>query len=166
MKNHALMLAMALASIPVVSSAQFPSNVQTGVRVRVWVPEPWPQQDDGPWKRQRLRGTVASLTGDTLRLSVPGTAGTLAVPRSSIRRLDVSKGPPSRVASAVERAIGGAIVGAISLALKNNPRNEDWPHYNRDWRAAEEGAKWGAAFGAAVGFILPTERWHRARLPR
>ena len=166
MKNHALLLAMALATGPGVASGQFPSNIQTGVRVRIWVPEPWLQHDDGPWKRQRLRGTIASMAGDTLRLSVPGTEGTLAIPRHSIRRLDVSKGAPSRVASAFERAIGGAIVGAIGTALNNNPRNEDWPHYNRDWRAAEEGAKWGAALGAIVGFILPTERWHRARLTR
>ena len=33
-----------------------------------------------------------------------------------------------------------------------------------DWRAAEEGAKWGAAVGATIGFIFPTERWRRVRL--
>lgn len=131
--------------------------------MRVWVPEAYLQRE-GPWRRQQLRGTVASVAGDTLRLTVPGAEGTLAIARQSVRRLDVSKGPPSRLASAVERAAGFAIAGAISTALKNDPGSSEWPNYSRDWRAAEEGAKWGAVFGAAFGFILPTERWRRVRL--
>ena len=54
--------------------------------------------------------------------------------------------------------------GAISVALDNDPRGSEWPNYSRDWRAAEEGAKWGAAIGAVAGFIFPTERWRRVRL--
>jgi hypothetical protein len=144
------------------AKAQLLDRVQAGMRVRVWVPEPW-QQEQTPWRRQLLRGTVASATADTLRLTVPGTEGVLSVARPSIRRLDVSQGEPSRGASAIERAFGGAIVGAITVALDNDPGGTRWPHYSRDWRAAGEGAKWGAAFGAAVGFIFPTERWRRVR---
>lgn len=158
-------VALLSAFAPVVANAQFPERVQSGARIRVWVPEPY-MQEQGPWRRQQLRGTVASVTPDTLHLTVPGTDGTLAVARSSIRRLDISRGRPSRVASAFERAFAGAIVGAISVALDNDPTGSEWPHYSRDWRAAEEGAKWGAAIGAAVGFILPTERWRRVRLRR
>lgn len=131
----------------------------------MWIPEPY-LQEQGPWRRQQLRGTVASVSPDTLRVTVPGTDGTLAVARRSIRRLDISRGRPSRAASAIERAFAGAIVGAISVAINNDPRGSKWPNYSRDWRAAEEGAKWGAAFGAVVGFILPTERWRRIRLSR
>ena len=152
-------------SNPAAANAQFPARVQSGARVRVWVREAYLQEKE-PWHRQQLRGTVASLSADSLYLSVPGTAGTLAVARQSMLRLDVSRGRPSRVASALERAVGGAIVGAISTALNNNPKNDDWPHYSRDWRAAEEGAKWGAAFGAVLGFALPTEHWRRVRLGR
>lgn len=162
------LLSVALATLtllPSVASAQFPERVQPGVRVRVWLPEAY-QQEGGPWRRQLLRGTVASVADDTLRLTVPGTAGTLAVPRLGIRRIDVSKGPPSRVASAVERAIGFAIGGAIVAALENDPNSTEWPNYRRTWRAAEEGAKWGAALGAAVGFVFPTERWRRLHLAR
>lgn len=154
-----------LAFNPVVATAQFPDAVQSGTRIRVWVPEPY-MQEQGPWRRQQLRGTVTSVMPDTLRLSVPGTEGTLAVARRSIRRLDISRGRPSRVASAVERAFAGAIVGAITVVLDNDPRGSEWPHYSREWRAAEEGAKWGAAIGATLGFILPTERWRRVRLRR
>jgi hypothetical protein len=154
----ATMLALSAPS----AAAQFPARVQPGVRVRVWLPEAY-QQENGPWRRQLLRATVADVANDTLRLVVAGTAGSLTVARANIRRLDVSRGT-SRVASAFERAFAFAVVGAISIALDNDPGGSEWPHYNRDWRAAEEGAKWGAALGAVVGFVLPTERWHRVRV--
>ena len=158
--------ALALLALgPTIAAAQFPDRVQTGVRVRVWIPEQY-QQDKGPWRRQLVRATVSGTDGGVLRLTIPGAEGTLSIPRSAIRRLDVSKGPPSRVASAFERALGGAVVGAITAALQNDPGSTEWPAYNRDWRAAEEGAKWGAVFGAVVGFVFPTERWRRVRLSR
>jgi hypothetical protein len=147
------------------AAAQFPDRVQPGARVRVWIPEPY-LQANGPWKRQQLRATVSGIDGDVLRLTVPGAEGTLSIPRSAIRRLDVSKGPPSRAASALERAVGFAIAGAISAALENNPGSDEWPAYNRTWRAAEEGAKIGAVVGAVVGFVLPSERWRRVKLSR
>jgi hypothetical protein len=155
-------LVAALLFIPALAQSQFPERVQAGVRVRVWLPEAH-MQEQGPWRRQQLRATVAGVSTDTLRLTVPGTAGTLAVPRAAVRRLDVSQGV-SRGASAVERAIGFAIAGAIGAAVENDPTSSRWPNYNRTWRAAEEGAKWGAAVGAVVGFVLPTERWRRVRL--
>ena len=160
-----LALAPLLALVPVAARAQFPEPVQPGARIRVWLPETR-QQENTPWRRQLLRGTVASVSADTLHLTVPGTAGTLAVARNAIRRLDVSRGRPSRLASAFERALAGAVVGAIGAALENDPRSSEWPNYSRDWRAAGEGAKWGAAFGATIGFVFPTERWRRIRLRR
>ena len=157
-------VAILLTFLAGVANAQISDRVHVGTRVRVWVPEPWSQEDHSFWRRQLLRGTVTSETSDTLHLSVPGTQGTLAVPRSSITRLDVSRGRPSRAASAFDRAFAGAIVGAISVALDNDPNGSRWPNYSRDWRAAEEGAKWGAAFGAVLGFAFPKERWRRVRL--
>lgn len=154
-----------LALGPALAAAQFPDRVQTGVRVRVWIPEAY-RQENGPWRRQLVRATVSGIENDVLRLTVPGVEGTLSVPRNAIRRLDVSKGPPSRAASAFERALGFAVVGAISAALENDPGSDEWPAYNRDWRAAEEGAKVGAVVGALVGFVFPTERWRRVRLRR
>ena len=129
------------------------------MRVRVWIPETARQQD-GPNRRQLLRGTVESVDGSSLRLRVPGTAGSLAIPRASVRRLDVSRGV-SRGASAVERAIGGAIGGAITLAVLNDPNRRGGPHYRTDWRAAGVGAAWGGAAGAVFGLIWPYERWSR-----
>jgi hypothetical protein len=149
----------ALAAIPAIASAQFPSEVRPGTRVEVWLPEST-RQENGPARRQTLRGNVESVQGSILRLSVPATAGSIAIPRSAVRRLYVSKGV-SRGASMVERALGGALGGAITYALMNDPRRKGGPHYHTDWRAAGVGASWGAGIGAIVGLAFPYERWHR-----
>ena len=154
-----------LAGSPYALAAQFPADVNVGTRIRVWIPEPR-RQAEGPLRRQLLRGTVASFTSDTLRLSVPGAIGTLEIPRASVRRIEVSRGAPSRPASAFERAVGGAIGGAVTYALMNDPRRKGGPHYRTDWRAAGVGASWGAGIGALGGFLWPSERWHRVRMPR
>ena len=156
----------ALTIIPAFAAAQFPADVQPGTRVRVWLPEQY-RQENGPARRQLLRATVESVASDTLRFSVPGSVGTLAVARTSIRRLDVSRGRPSRLASAAERAAAAAIAGAISSVIVNDiQRSAGRATYRTDWRAAGTGAAWGAAFGAAVGILWPNERWRRVRLAR
>ena len=156
--RFAIVAALVFA-VPGFANAQFPAEVQAGTRVRVWVPEPSRQQD-GPVRRQLLRGTVESVDASNLRLRVPGSVGTLGIPRTSVRRLDVSNGV-SRGASAVERAVGGAIGGAILYALLNDPKRTGGPHYRTDWRAAGVGAAWGGGIGALIGFTFPHERWKR-----
>ena len=154
-----LLFAVIFLGVTGVARAQFPEAVQRGMRVRVWVPEPNRQQE-GPLRRQLVRGTVESVDADMLRLRVPGTIGSIGIPRTSVRRLDVSQGV-SRGSSMFERAAGGAITGAVTFALMNDPRRTGGPHYRRDWRAAGVGAAWGAGVGAVVGFIWPHERWRR-----
>ena len=148
-----------LFAVTRLAEAQFPAEVQGGTRVRVWIPEP-ARQAEGPNQRQLLRGTVESVDAGVLRLRVPGATGSLAIPRSSVRRLDISRGV-SRGESMIERAAGGAIGGAILFGLLNDPRRSGGPHYRTDWRAAGVGAAWGGGIGAAVGFIWPHERWRR-----
>ena len=148
-----------MLAVPHIAAAQFPSEVQSGARVRVWLPEP-ALQEQGPMRRQLLRGTVQSVDRTMLNLSVPGTAGTLAIPRAAVRRLDVSRGV-SRPVSMVERAVGGAIASAITLALMNDPHRSHAPHYRTDWQAAGVGAAWGGGVGAVIGLIWPYEHWKR-----
>ena len=148
-----------LLAAPRLANAQFPAEVQPGTRVRVWIPEP-ARQNEGPWHRQLLRGNVESVDGGTLRLRIPGSTNSLAIPRASVRRLDISRGV-NRGASMIERAAGGAIGGAITYALMNDPRRRGGPHYKRDWRAAGVGASWGAGIGAVIGLIFPHESWRR-----
>jgi len=155
MSQRALVLA-AVATIAGanVARAQFSADVQRGQRVRVWVPESYAQANS-PAHRLLLRGTVDDVAADTLRLSVPGTLGALAIPRASIRRLDISRGKPSRIASMLERGIGGAIVTGLVFAATQ---------YDSNWDAALAGAAWGGGIGAAFGLVWPTERWRRLRL--
>ncbi|MDQ6689309.1 MAG: hypothetical protein M3Z18_02255 [Gemmatimonadota bacterium] len=156
---RALVVIGLLLAAPGLAGAQFPTEVQPGTRVRVWIPETI-RQEQPPERRQVLRGTVESVDGATLHLRVPGTVSSLAIPRTSVRRLDVSRGV-SRGASMVERAVGGAIAGAIGFALLNDPKRTGGPHYRTDWRAAGVGAAWGAGGGAVVGLIWPYEQWRR-----
>ena len=162
--RHVLIASALLAVGSTAATAQFPDRIQPGVRVRVWLPDSL-SQENTPWRRQLLRATVSGVENDVLRLTVPGTMGSVAVPRGAIRRLDVSRGQ-SRVASAFERAFGFAVVGAISAALHNDPDGRKWPAHDSYWRAAGEGAAWGAGVGALVGLVFPTERWRRVRLGR
>lgn len=158
----AALVGLATAATPL--RAQFPADLQVGARVRVSVPERQ-RQAEGPERRQLLRGTIEGYTADTLRLAIPGTVGAVAIPRSSVRRLEVSRGV-SRPATAAERAIGGAIGGAISWALMNDPRRSGGPHYRTDWRAAGVGASWGAGIGVLTGLLFPHEHWRRVRVRR
>ncbi|MEO8580752.1 MAG: hypothetical protein ABI469_10930 [Gemmatimonadales bacterium] len=148
-----------LATTAHVAAAQFPDEVRPGTRVRVWIPESV-RQEQAPEHRQLVRGTVESVDGSIVRLRVPGIVGSQAIPRASVRRLDVSRGV-SRGASMVERAVAGAIGGAVTYALLNDPRRSGGPHYRTDWRAAGVGATWGGGIGAAIGLIWPYEQWHR-----
>ncbi|HEX2780011.1 MAG TPA: hypothetical protein VHM30_10955, partial [Gemmatimonadaceae bacterium] len=118
------------------------------------------RQMDGRARRQLLRGTVESVDQGTLRLTIPGTTGSVAIARGSVRKLEVSRGV-SRPASMIERAIGGAIGGAITFALMNDPKRTGGPHYRTDWRAAGVGASWGGGIGAALGLLFPHETWRR-----
>lgn len=154
-----LILIAALIVAPRFVAAQLPAEVRPGTRVRVWLPEP-NRQMPGPERRQLIRGTVESTDGSVLRLGLSSGSGTLTVPRASIIRLDVSRGV-NRGASMIERAAGGAIAGAVTFALMNDPRRRGGPHYNRDWRAAGVGAEWGAGIGGALGLLFPHEQWKR-----
>lgn len=147
-----------LLALPSLASAQFPEEIKPGARVRVWLPEARRQQQ-APETRQLVRGTVESTDGSVLRLGING-GGSLSIPRASIIRMDVSRGV-NPIASAFENAAGGALGGAITFALMNDPRRRGGPHYKRDWRAAGVGAEWGAGIGAVIGLIFPHEQWKR-----
>ena len=141
----------------------FPTELQAGVRVRLWLPEPRRQWEASPAERLVLRGTVASATTDTLRLAVPGIPALVPVPRTSVRRVDVSRGAPSRAVSAVERAAQFALVMAATAPIFYHEGGNGL-HGRDGWDAAPIAAAYGAGCGFLVGAIWPTERWKRIRL--
>jgi hypothetical protein len=143
-------------------TAQFPTDVAVGSRVRVVLPDSL-RQSSGPARHQWLRGDVAALAGDTLYLQMPGAAAPVPIRRAAIRRVDRSLGVPSRPESALRGAVGWGLLGA-ALGYATG-----WPDWSdRRARTGVDGAAAGAAWGAGIGFIVgalfPSERWRHVRL--
>lgn len=155
-----LLLFTVLMAEPLPARAQSVAELPAGTRVRVAAPA-----------TGRLIGTVSEVRGDTLL--VQSRKGMHAVPVSSIRDLQVSRGRPPRVASALEGgAIGlltGAVGGAAMLALPalvvpdacDREGDGVLCFSAGEWALVGVvlGAPLGAASGAVVGFAFPRERW-------
>src|SRR5688500_8181023 len=101
--NRPLLIAMAVNLCATTALAQWPSDLVAGTRVRVEVPEQQYQADSR--RGHRLRGRVTALAPDTLYLAVTDSLGPLAIPRTLVQRLDLSRGVPSRGMSALRRGI-------------------------------------------------------------
>jgi hypothetical protein len=142
------------------AGAQWPTQVTPGARVQVRLPE---IQYQFNWTRgQPIRGRVKSLASDTLYLAVGDSLGPLAVPRRLIKRLEYSKGVPSRVASATKQGLISAAGFALVAALINEAGDE--PHKNSTGDVALVWGGVGLVTGAVLGAIFPVERWKKVRL--
>jgi hypothetical protein len=150
-----------LALAPSAMRAQDLTALHVGDRVRVLIPEAAAQREVPVLRRFSLRGNVTRVNADSLFLSIPGTVGDVGVPRGSIRRLDRSRGVPSRAVSGLGRGLGMAIFSGGLAAMTFDSRSL-WGASTR-----EDAAIRGATFGASIGFIhgvfFPTERWRRVR---
>lgn len=164
---------MTLARIPALLAILFATElsaqsstdlpVAPGTGVGVTVPDSARQEPIAP-RTQQLRGEVAALSVDTLSLRVAGTGTLLAVPRSAVRRLDVSKGVPSRLQSAVEGAVGGAVIGALYAFALRQLGSDEWNGRSRTDVLAI-GAAYGSATRLVFGALSPVERWRRISFP-
>lgn len=160
------LLGAALLTVAPAVQGQSAADLPAGTRVRVAEPA-----------TGRLVGTVTEVRRDTLLVLARGEVH--AVPISSIRTIQVSRGRPPRLASALEGgAIGlltGAIGGAASLAIPSLlapdacDREGDGVlcFSTGEWALVGVviGAPLGAASGAVAGLIFPRERW-RSVTPR
>jgi hypothetical protein len=159
MMTRALTLIVLLAALGFGdSTAQWPANVAPGARVRVRLPEV--QYQETTPRGHLLRGRVTALTPDTLYLAITDSVGPLALPRPLIQRLDLSRGVPSRGASALRQ---GVIAGAL-LALTSVLLNEVDDNPADAGEAALVGGGIGFATGAILGAIFPRERWKKVRI--
>ena len=152
-----------LAGLAAPAAAQFPAELAAGARVQVMVPDSVRQEPLWP-RQQTLIGTVARVGGDTLYLVLPSTTGEVAVPRSSIRTLAVSRGVPSRAESALRHGARVALTGAATFFLMRQA-DADGP-YRSPGEAAAIGGAIGFGIGAILGAISPSERWRTLRLRR
>lgn len=154
------LLCAALVAAPPAARAQSATDLAAGTRVRVVEPA-----------AGRIVGTIAGVRGDTLLVASRG--GVHALPVSSIRTLQVSRGRPPRLASALEGgALGlltgtaGAIGGILlaDLTVNQDCEREEDPLLclsTGQWvlLGVMIGAPMGAASGAVLGFAFPRERW-------
>jgi hypothetical protein len=155
-------LALAAGSAP--AAAQFPAVVEPGARVRVAVADSARQFAFGP-RAQLVHGTVVARAADTLYLAVPNAAGTLAVPRASVRSLAVSRGVPSRTRSAFTQAARHAALGALAFFAMHGVDGRDRP-FRSPGQATLVGGAVGFGVGAVIGARSPVERWRAVRLGR
>jgi hypothetical protein len=140
------------------AAAQWPANLTPGTRIRVRLPEV--QYQETLRRGHLIRGRVTALAPDTLYLAVTDSVGPLAVPRSLIHKVDLSRGVPSRGANALRQ---GIIQGALSaLMLVLIVELEDRQHDTGE--AALIGGGIGFATGAIFGALFPRERWKSLRI--
>ena len=104
-----------------------------------------------------LKGRVASVASDTFYVIPHWTPIAIAVPRSSIRWMGVSRGR-SRVRSALINAFPGAAIGFSMDQAIHMP----WPGTENPLTLRYTAA--GAAFGMITGAIWPEESWRRHKL--
>jgi hypothetical protein len=170
MRTRWLQLTVALSGLASATGAgaQFsttyvvPALVDTGARVRVSVAsgvrQTWPLAA----RVHRFQATVRAISAETLYVEVPNTVGRVAVPRGSIRWLEVSLGRPSRWEKAIEVGLVCAVIfGARLRAAHEDPETRQ---FNAAWKAVAVGAGIGFAAGVYFGGRQPSERWAVARL--
>jgi hypothetical protein len=159
----ALSLSAALLASAPVAWAQQGDSLQLGARYRVRLPR-LPDVDGPQFPNARLlTGALVARHGDSLVLQPHPSTGSVAVPLSSVERLEKSRGV-SRAASAVEGAVGGAVVGAVFglLLYELDVRGSG---YDTRWQSVGTTAGNAAIGGFAAGLLFPGERWKRVDKP-
>jgi len=135
-------------------AAQFEATLDPGARVRVTSTHA---------EGAKLIGTVLSDDRDSLRLSLAEWADPVALPRTSITKLEISQGQHSNVVRGawIGGAIGAAIGVAVGLLL-----GSDLPGtpsgYSAGTKAAIGGVFLGViglGIGAGIGARTHSERW-------
>ncbi|MFN2566439.1 MAG: hypothetical protein ABR499_15695 [Gemmatimonadaceae bacterium] len=139
--------------------------IGVGTRVRVEVVEGTPQvfpQSPFSAVAQRLQGTVRAIAPETLYVALSNAAGTVAIPRVAIRRVEMSLGRPSRSASAMQVGTASAVLFALFMpSFVVQPERQ----FGSSERAAVVGAGIGFGMGALFGALRPYERWRLAWIP-
>ena len=161
----ALFLLVALATSA--SAQRVVRDLSSGTRIKLVAPAV-----NVTWSATAI---VDSVGGDTLfvrSLSEPPalrSASRVAIPIGAIRRLQVSGGRASRIGRAGRGALWGLAVYAVLAGTyivheKNTCQGPDCFGEGMAWIGLAGGVPYSAGIGAAIGAVLPVERWHRVTL--
>ena len=123
-----------------------------GSRVRITVADSL-RQSPYMARSTSLTGTLARATPDTLWVHVGGP-DTVRVPRSTLRRMEVSRGA-SRLSSVLEQGFFVALAFGVPAYAA-----ADDSHEKRQAVAIVGGT---AVLAAIIGAVRPYERWRRMR---
>jgi hypothetical protein len=153
-------LAVVALCLPTALLAQWPTEVAAGARVQARLPEAQYQMDGV--RGQLIRGRVTSLSADTLYLAVADSVGSLAIPRTMVQRLHLSRGVPSRGVNALRRGVLMGLVGAFTALTAYSLIDEQGDPSIGEATAIYGGVSFGV--GAILGAIFPHERWKRVQM--
>lgn len=143
--------------------AQGEVPVEPGTRVRVSL-APQAAAIEGAAPPQLLRGTVQTASIDSLVVAIHPGAAPVRLAWSAVRRMDRSRGVPSRVESVLRGAVGTAALAVVYLPIFDDREDTKFFDTRLDDRLSH--AVFGAVTGAVLGALRPRERWKRIRLPR
>lgn len=159
-------LALLLAVAASVAAPSAGAQSLAGVRARVWSSTP---------PLQGAVGTIYSLGGDTMHVSLNGQAAPVAVPLASVLRLQVSRGDRSDNVARWLRwgLLGGAVAGAAIGAARTTTAEagasegfcSEGGRCDHAVRYGLIGTAVGAIVGGIFGGITGTERWEEVSLP-
>jgi hypothetical protein len=142
-------IAAVLLLVLPVAQPQAGSPLTPGARVRVTV------REAGGGARTHV-GPLRTFDGATLTLSTADAANPVSLARSSISRIEVSRG---RHGNAGRGALIGAVLGLAVVALSESAcEGECEPRDNYGLLVAGATVG-GAVVGAGVGTLMKSERW-------
>jgi hypothetical protein len=132
----------------------------SGARIRVTIAGVFRQSPFGS-RTERLEGIVRSISADTLSLALSPAIAPIAIPRSSVRAVEISLGPSARGHAFLGGAIGGTFFGLRMYVVNQEPETR---RFASNWQAGVVGGALGFALGAWIGSRIPNERWRTVRL--
>jgi len=157
-------LLLLFASPARVEAQRVMPSISAGARIKLVAPE-----GGVPWSATAIVDSVGRDTLYVRSLSEPPAlrfASRVAIPFGAIRRLHVSGGSASRARHTGRGALWGlaiyALVGGSYFAHEKATCHEaDCFGEGEAWLGFAFGVPWSAGIGAAIGAMLPVERWRR-----
>ena len=151
-RSAVICVVVAMCSAPAAAQTALPVSVDQ--RVRVWTAAP-----------EAIIGRVVSVAADGLEIANENSAPQ-RVARSTVRRIDVSRGVTSKGSGAMKGALWGAIImgaaGAVLAGLQHDQIGEDGSSVGHAAAlGAWSGGLFGGLIGAGVGAARAGERWEQ-----